>query len=215
MDENFIPTPDFEGCGCKICRAGLGEQINWLASRGREIEELQDYLKANGLEVSKKYVKKHLEAFGLKPGNPDLNTPSGEEVELVPEPITEYEIINSIDFSQYNFDEHSPESVIGFLQKLALKIHLGTSAIAMRDIAYAQATGGQVDTDSINNYIKTQSALSKITAIEMVVNQQKAIRTVEGLGLKIENFNSLLPPTIVTNQTEAIVNEGIEEEDID
>ncbi|AFY59248.1 hypothetical protein Riv7116_6936 (plasmid) [Rivularia sp. PCC 7116] len=183
----------FEGCGCKICRAGLGEETNRLASDGSTIKEIKEYLKDNGLEVSKSLINKHLEAFDLKVGNSKLNQLETEFIEDKPL-VEEITILNEINFENYAFEENSPQEIIGFVQRIALKIHLGVSAIALRDINYAQISGGEINTESINCYAKTQKALADITAIDVMVNQQKAIRTVESLGLKIENSNSLLPP---------------------
>ena len=53
------------GCGCKICKADLGEFTNELILNGEPPNKVLAELKKQGLIASKKLLKKHLSAFGI------------------------------------------------------------------------------------------------------------------------------------------------------
>lgn len=185
------------GCGCKICKAGLGEFTNELILTGEAPKSVIEALQKQGVIVSKKLLKKHLAAF---------------EISYPDEPIDELDIcepvridLNEVDFSEYNFDINQPETVIAYLQKLNLKVYLNQLRITLQEqqnVIDGQAPN--VPKETMQNLAVAYQILDKSSAMGIRVNQQEAIKIVEAMGLTIQNQAYYLPNNVQdTTESEA------------
>lgn len=178
------------GCGCKICKAGLGELANRMILEGEPPSSVIAELENQGLSVTKKLLKKHLAAF-------DIEYPSEQNFDELIEckPVTIE--LNDIDFEEYNFDINHPESVIGYLQKLNLKVYLNQLKItlqAQKDVIDGKVP--DVPTEVLRNLATAFQILDKSSAMSVRINQAEAIKTVESMGFTITDKNYLLPPNV-------------------
>lgn len=175
------------GCGCKICKAGLGEYVNELITDGNSPDYVIETLADEELNISKKLLKKHLYAF-------DIPYPYQELSEICT--VNKVDL-NQIDFSEYNFDDNQPESIIGYLQKINLKIYLNQLKItvqAQNDVLDGKAP--DVPVDVFKNLVAAHAMLDKITGMGIRVNQAEAIKTVEAMGFTITDKSYLLAPNV-------------------
>lgn len=185
-----------KGCGCKICKNDLGEFTNDLILGGDTPQDVKDKLLSEGLEVSVKVVKAHLTAYEI----PYQDKLQAIELEGV-EPVTIQ--LNQIDFSQYDFDINSPDSIISYLQKLNLKLYLNQARIALqRQQDIIDGKVADMPSDVIKSLESLHRILEKSTGIDVMINQQKAIKAVESLGLIVQKPAYFLPQNNVQNSTE-------------
>ena len=178
------------GCGCKICKANLGEFTNELILTGEPPNKVLTELENQGLTVSKKLLKKHLAAFEIEYPNEQFND---EILECKPVTIN----LNEIDFTEYNFDINQPESVIAYLQKLNLKVYLNQMRITLQmqqDVIDGKIPS--VPSEVLRNLAVAFQILDKSTAMAIRVNQSEAIKTVESMGFTIADKNYLLPSNV-------------------
>lgn len=183
------------GCGCKICKANLGEFTNELILTGEPPNKVLAELESQGLIVSRKLLKNHLAAFEIE--YPSENWDS-TDIDCKPVTID----LNDIDFSEYNFDINQPESVIAYLQKLNLKVYLNQMKITLQvqqDVIAGKAPN--VPTEVLRNLAIAYGILDKSTAMNVRVNQQIAIKVVESMGLTVQN-QSYLPDVQITSDPE-------------
>lgn len=182
------------GCGCKICKAGLGEFTNRLILEGESPKSVLAELKKQGVTVTIKLLKRHLAAFEID--YPAEQFPSESSSNgLVHQPVTIE--LNDIDFSEYNFDINQPESVIAYLQKLNLKVYLNQIRITLQvqqDVIDGKAL--DVPHDVLKNLAIAYEILNKSTGMNVRINQQEAIRVVEAMGFIISNKNYLFPSDV-------------------
>lgn len=186
------------GCGCKICKNDLGEFTNELILSGESPKSVLAELEKKGLTVSKKLLKKHLAAFEID--YPHENSISDQ----ICEPVTIE--LNDIDFTQYDFDINQVESIIAYLQKLNLKVYLNQLQItlqAQQNVIDGKAPG--VPSEVFKNLAIACEILEKSTGMRVMVNQQQAIKTVEAMGLTIQN-QALLPPKNVQANSDTETN---------
>lgn len=186
------------GCGCKICKAGLGEMTNRGILEGISPKDILKALEKEGVKVSVTLLKKHLAAFSIP--YPEEKT----EAVIKQEPIKVD--LNKIDFTQYNFEPNNIESIIGFLQKINLKIYLNQSKITLQ--AQEDVLNGRcpdVPKEIFQNLAVAFQILEKSTGMSVHINQQEAIRVVEAMGLSIQGQGStfFLPASNAENQTES------------
>lgn len=182
------------GCGCKICKASLGEYTNQLIIDGVPPKDVLEMLQKRELKTTEKLLKKHLSAFQI----PYPSTINSEVVHGEPVKVD----LNKIDFSQYSFDENDIESIIGYLQKVNLKIYLNQSKItlqAQQDVIDGKSP--DIPREIMQNLAVAFQILDKSTGISTHVNQQSAIKTVEAMGLTIQNPSQLYFPSNVQNST--------------
>jgi hypothetical protein len=174
-----------DSCGCKICKANLGDFTNQLILDGLSPRDTLKCLEAKGLKVSERVLKNHLSAFDI-----EYSDSKGSEVVAL-EPISLD--LNTIDFSEYAVDFDNSEEVITYLQKLNLKLYLNQLKIALN--AQQRVINGEIPElpDSVmKNLAIAFQILDKSSGLSIQVNQQQAIREVEKLGLAIVNpYNSL------------------------
>jgi hypothetical protein len=178
-----------EGCGCKICNAGLGDFTNELILAGESPLTVIQELENKGVRVSKKVLKKHLAAFDID--YPSENTNELEECR----PVTV--VLNEVDFSEYKFDINQPESVIAYLQRLNLKVYLNQMRItlqAQQDVIDGKAP--DVPSEALRNLATAYAILDKSTGLGTRVNQSEAIKAVESMGFTISDKNYLLPDNV-------------------
>jgi branched-subunit amino acid aminotransferase/4-amino-4-deoxychorismate lyase len=167
------------GCGCKICKAELGDYTNGLINDGVTPNDVLKILQNKGLTVSEKLLKKHLSAFGIP-------YPENEDDLIECEPVTVE--LNKIDFSEYAFDDTNPEEIIAFLQKVNLKIYLNQSRIALQmQQNVIDGKSPDIPSDTFKNLAVAWQILEKSTALNIRVNQQEAIKIVESMGLTIQS----------------------------
>lgn len=185
-----------KGCGCKICKNDFGEMVNDLIIDGDSLKSVLKFLENNGVKVSKKLLQKHLDAFDIEYKD-EKTTAMVEDCQ----PVTIE--LNKIDFSQYNFDENQPETIIAFLQKLNLKVYLNQIQIALQrqqDVINGKVPG--VPSEVFKNLAVAFQILEKSTAMGIQINQKEAIRVVESLGLKVEPMLQLPPQNNVSSPTD-------------
>jgi hypothetical protein len=168
------------GCGCKICKANLGEYVNELITvESVSPKEVLKILQDENVTVSEKLLKKHLSAFGIPyPENMKDDVISCEPVKVD---------LNKIDFSEYDFDADKPESIIAYLQKINLKIYLNQTKItiqAQQDVIDGKCP--DMPREIMQNLAVAFQILDKSTGLSTHVNQQEAIKTVESMGLIIQ-----------------------------
>lgn len=113
-----------QSCGCKICKANLGEHTNHWVQEGWQANKVLDELKSMGVAASGTLLRKHLSAFGIDYPEPE----KPDESYCVPVTVD----LNDIDFSEYNFDANNAGSIVGYLQKINLKIYLNQSKITIQ-----------------------------------------------------------------------------------
>lgn len=181
------------GCGCKICKANLGEFTNELILTGEPPNEVLAELKNQGLTVTKKLLKKHLAAF-------EIDYPSEQFTDEIQECKAVTIELNDVDFSEYNFDINQPESVIAYLQKLNLKVYLNQMRITLQvqqDVIDGKAPN--VPTEVLRNLAIAYEILNKSTGINVRVNQSEAIKIVEAMGLTIQNQAFYLTNNVENN----------------
>lgn len=183
------------GCGCKICKAGLGELTNRLILEGESPIAVLQELEKQGVNASKKLLKKHLAAF-------EIDYPEEQYYEGIAEcePVTIE--LNDIDFSEYEFALDNPGSVITYLQKLNLKVYLNQMRItlqAQQDVIDGKAPS--VPAQILRNLAIAYGILDKSTAMSTQINQQQALKIVEAMGFDISNSSYLLPEN-VSNKTD-------------
>ncbi|MEM7726049.1 MAG: hypothetical protein AAF208_06705 [Cyanobacteria bacterium P01_A01_bin.45] len=182
-----------DGCGCKICKSGLGEFTNELANRGVSVNDISLELKSQDLEVTHTIIKKHLTAYDI---------PYTEELrELEIEGLTPVTVeLNQIDFSQYQFDENNPDEIISYLQKINLKLYLNQARITLqRQQDVIEGRLSEVPLETVRALESLYKILEKSTAIDVQVNQQKAIKEVEALGLVVQKPAYFLPASNQNN----------------
>lgn len=181
------------GCGCKICKANLGEYVNELITvENVPPKEVLQILKKEGVTVSDKLLKKHLSAFGI----PYPEQTNNEIIECEPIKVN----LNKIDFSEYDFDSNNLESIINYLQKINLKIYLNQSRItlqAQQDIIDGKCP--DMPTEIMKNLAIAYQILEKSTGLSVRVNQQEAIKTVESMGLTVQSPTQYYLPNVQSN----------------
>lgn len=176
-----------KGCGCKICENDFGDSVNDLASDGDSLKSILQFLEKQGLKVSKKVLKKHLDAFEI-PYKDDSTVAVVEDCEPVKIEL------NKVDFSQYNFDENKPDTIIGYLQKLNLKLYLNQLQIVLqRQDDVIKGKSPEVNSNEVKNLSLIFQILEKSTAMAIQINQREAIRIVESMGLSVEPLQQLPP----------------------
>lgn len=183
-------------CGCKICKQGLGELVNDLVVNGESPKFVITELQHNGLKVSEKLLRKHLSAF-------ELTFSEAVEAELL-EPVQVD--LNKIDFSIYEFDNTDIESFVGYIQNINKKIYLNQARIvlqAQQDVI--NGVSPDVPKEILQNLAIAFQILDKSTGMSLHINQQQAIKVVEGMGLSIQSQPIYLPQN-VENKPESKAN---------
>ncbi len=174
------------GCGCKICKADLGEYTNDLISSGESPQSVLDTLQSKGVKTTEKLLKRHLSAYSIE--YPDKSEEEILECETIKVDL------NQIDFSEYNFDSNNIESIIGYLQNINLKIYLNQSIITIK--AQEDAINGDVPNvpkEVMQNQLIAFQMYKECSGMIMRINQQEAIKSVESQGLIIQQPTYLLP----------------------
>ncbi|MEG5067144.1 hypothetical protein QUB33_26430 [Microcoleus sp. B3-A4] len=140
------------------------------------------FLNSKGCKVSEKVLRMHLSAFSIP--FPENETQFDTELEPVPNNLID------IDFSQYKVDLTNPEIALELLQKITLKVFLNQARITMQaQQKIIDGVAPDMPKDTMRNYSIALDALDRTSAINLMVNQAQAIKTVEAMGL---TFN--LPP---------------------
>lgn len=172
---------DSIGCGCKVCKQGLGDTVNEMILNQIEPFAVLKFLDSKGCKVSEKLLKKHLSAFTIPYPDTHINQDQST-LEPIPNNLVD------IDFSQYKVDLNNPEIALDLLQRITLKVFLNQSRITLE--AQQKVLDG-IAPDMPRNTLRNQALaldmLDKCTGLGVIVNQQKAIQTVESMGLTIQN----------------------------
>lgn len=188
------------GCGCKICKANLGEYVNELITVERvPPKEVINILQNENVKVTEKLLKKHLSAYSIPyPENMKDET-------IICEPITVD--LNKIDFSQYDFDANNIESIVSFLQKINLKILLNQQLITLK--AQQDVIDGKcpdVPKAVLDNFAIAYQIFERSTAVNVRINQQQAIKTVTDMGLLVQQPTQFYISSDVQNTTDREAN---------
>lgn len=168
------------GCGCKVCKAGLGDTVNEMILNQIEPIAVLRFLDSKGCKVSEKLLRKHLAAFSIM--FPESETNFETELEPVPNNLT------NINFDEYKIDLSNPEIALELLQRITLKVFLNQSRITLQ--AQQKVINGEspdMPKDTLRNHALALDMLDRCTGLGVTVNQQKAIQTVESMGLTIQN----------------------------
>lgn len=187
------------GCGCKICKADLSEFTNELILNGESLKSVLDELQLKNCKVPASLLKKHLSAYSI-----DYTEFKDSEV-INTEPIKID--LNKIDFSQYNFEPDNIESIIGFLQKINLKIYLNQALITLQ--AQQDVINGDcpdMPREIMQNLAVAFQILEKSTGLGVRINQQEAIKVVESLGLLVQQSTVFLPQPNAKNNPQSEAN---------
>ena len=171
------------GCGCKLCKAGFGDTVNDMIQNQIEPVAVLRFLDSKDCKVNDKLLKRHLSAFTIDYPEKE-KVISADELEPVPNNLTD------IDFSQYKIDLSNPEIALELLQKITLKVFLNQARITLKaQQKIIDGVAPDMPKDTMRNYSIALDALDRTSAINLMVNQAQAIKTVEAMGL---TFN--LPP---------------------
>jgi len=157
------------GCGCKVCKAELGDTVNDMITNQIEPVAVLKFLEFKGCKVSEKLLRKHLSAFNIV--FPENQTQFDTTLETVPNNLTD------IDFSQYKIDLNNPVKSLELLQKITLKVFLNQSRITLQ--AQQKMIDGIVPDmpkDTLRNLNMSLVMLDKTSAMSMMVNQQQIIK---------------------------------------
>ena len=179
----------FKSCGCKICKAGMGKVFNdFVILENPTFLSAKNYLVDNELEADKKLIINHLSAYDLSLNDLNINElSSNKNVDNVV--MRNDESLDSyLDFSQYDFEINNPDTVVNYLQKLHLKIHLNQCEILIKS-QYDVMSGNSSDmnNDVVRNTALSWKMLNEVSGIGMITNQAKAIQTVESMGYKLKD----------------------------
>lgn len=174
-------SEEFRGCGCKICRAGLGEAVNDLILAGRSLKFAQNFLKNEGLEVSLKLIKKHLFAFDLYG---DTNKTEVLEPEVKPNTVN----LNEIDFIQYDIDLENIESIIDFIQKVNLKILFNQQQIVLQQQQdKIDGNNFEKDTTEFRNLAIAYNLLEASGGLRQFITLSQSVKALEAEGYQIQS----------------------------
>ena len=166
------------GCGCKVCKVGLGDTVNEMITNQIEPIAVLRFLDSKGCKVSEKLLRKHLTTFSII--FPESETNFESELEPVPNNLT------NINFDEYKIDLSNPEIALELLQRITLKVFLNQSRITLQ--AQQKVINGEapdMPKDTLRNHALALDMLDKCTGLSVTVNQSQAIKTVEGMGLII------------------------------
>jgi len=169
---------DSIGCGCKLCKQGLGDTVNEMILNQIEPIAVLKFLDSKGCKVSEKLLRKHLAAFSIV--FPESETNFETELEPVPNNLT------NINFDEYKIDLSNPEITLELLQRITLKVFLNQSRITLQ--AQQKVINGEapdMPKETLRNHALALDMLDKCTGLSVIVNQQQAIKTVESMGLTI------------------------------
>lgn len=169
---------DSLGCGCKVCKQGLGDTVNEMITNQIEPIAVLRFLDSKSCKVSEKLLKKHLSAFSIV--FPENETKFDSTLEAIPNNLVE------IDFNEYKIDLSNPEIALELLQRITLKVFLNQSRITLQ--AQQKVIDGIVPDmpkETLRNHALALDMLDKCTGLSMTVNQAQAIKTVEAMGLEI------------------------------
>ena len=156
---------DSIGCGCKICKAGLGDNINEMITNQIEPVAVLRFLDSKDCKSTDKLLRKHLSAFSIDCPEKESETNKGEL-----EPISNN--ISDIDFSQ-KIDLDNLE----LLQKITLKVFLNQSRITLK--AQQKMIDGIVPDmprDTLENMTTALDMLEKTSALSMMANHQQVLK---------------------------------------
>ena len=167
-------------CNCQICKIGLGEYVNSMAKKGYSHKLICEKISTEkNIRITRKTVSSHLNAYNIQ----------SEKTDGLQAKITRNQIdLNSqIDFSENNFDDSDIQSIIGYLQKIYLKIHINSAKILLEN--QEKYLSGEID-DLPDYALKAYSLSHKIfsdsVGLTTIVNLNAAIRIVENSGYRLQ-----------------------------
>lgn len=180
-------------CGCKICKAGLGEYANQLVSDGLSLNQALIELENRGTKTAERTLKRHLSAFSV-----EIVHVIDDDIELTPVDVN----LNDIDFSEYNFDINDIYSFGSYLQKINTKIFLNQSKItlqAQQDAISGKSSG--VPKEVIQNQLLAYQLFERSSGWNLHVDKSAAIQSIQKIGLEIQETKYVeLPPDSQTTE---------------
>ena len=164
-------------CNCKICQNDYGEEVNEMILNGSSPVTVIQELNQLQINVTEDELKQHLENYGIKLEESKTLDNISQTVDL-----------NSLDFSEYLFEENNPISVIGYLQKINLKIYLNQTKITLiEQDKYLSGLTDEIDSNTFKNLAVAFKILADSTGMNVMINQQEAIKAVESMGLEVKS----------------------------
>lgn len=178
----------FKSCGCKICKAGKGKIFNdFVINENPTLEKAKSFLKDNDLIADKRLINNHLSAYNLS-----LNDSKAVDVEVTAITKNDEKLNNYLDFSQYDFNVNNPDTIVNYLQKLHLKIHLNQCQLVLKSQMELMIDENiDIPSDVIRNAALTWKMLNEVSGIGIITNQYMAIKTVENMGYKLQGDNDV------------------------
>lgn len=178
----------FKSCGCKICKAGKGKIFNdFVINENPTLEKAKSFLKDNDLIADKRLINNHLSAYNLS-----LNDSKAVDVEVTAITKNDEKLNNYLDFSQYDFNVNNPDTIVNYLQKLHLKIHLNQCQLVLKSQMEMMIDENiDIPSDVIRNAALTWKMLNEVSGIGIITNQYMAIKTVENMGYKLQGDNDV------------------------
>ncbi|NEQ78221.1 MAG: hypothetical protein F6K23_37670 [Okeania sp. SIO2C9] len=171
-------------CQCPICLSSLENFVENRIKQGYTNEKILQELNVNlDVEIDMNELNNHLNIFGLLE-----NINSDETTENKPIQVE----LRNIDFSKYEIDVEKPYEVIDFVQKAHLRVYLNQLEITLD--AQNKALSGEnigLPPGCMRDLQVAFSILDKSTALSLIINQAQAIKTVESMGLDINNKDYL------------------------
>jgi hypothetical protein len=168
-----------EICNCQICKIGLADYVNEMAINGDSHKLICEKIsKEKNIRIARKTVVNHLNAYNIQ----------SEKTDVLQAKIRNQIDLNSqIDFSENNFDDNDIQSIIGYLQKIYLKIHLNSAKILLENQEkYLSGESDDLPDYALKAYAISQKIFSESVGMATIVNLNSAIRIVENSGYRLQ-----------------------------
>jgi hypothetical protein len=163
-------------CNCVICKTNLAEFVEDLASKNYTYKEICEKINLEkNLKINRKTLIEHLK---------NVNLLSKE----VPIKATKRVNLNTcLDFENVNFEVNKIESVIGYLQKIYLKIHLNSSeCLLYEQEKYLSGNSDDIPDWVIKNFAVTNKIFADSCGMQTIINLNAAIKIVENSGYRVQ-----------------------------
>jgi hypothetical protein len=169
-----------EICNCKICQLGLTDYVNEIAKNLNSVKAISEKIyKDKQVKIDAKTIKIHLNAYNIEIGKIEGLKPKINRNHI--------DLNSQIDFSENNFDDNDIQSVIGFLQKIYLKIHLNSAKILIENQEkYLNGDIDELPDYALKSYAVSQKIFSESVGMATIVNLNSAIRIVENSGYRLQ-----------------------------
>ena len=165
-------------CNCQICLSGLSDYVNSLATKGNSIKSISEkLLTVKRLKTDGKTIKNHLDVYNIEIGKTPVLKGEIARVNID---------LNEVSFDE-NFDDTDIQSVIGYLQKIYLRIHLNSSKILLdHQEKYFAGESEDIPEYALKSFAISHKIFSESTGMTTIINLNAAIRIVENAGYRLQ-----------------------------